>query len=185
MVRVRNFRSLVDVTIPLDDVTVLLGENNTGKSSLLDAIALAMGAVVGRRRRQVMDFDFHMTTSGADLKDCAPIIVDLKFSESRQGEWPEKIAQALEPIVQMDPLSGKQTIWLRATSEFDTDSRELRTTRAFLAQNGARSHWSRVVSRKHLRLETLRPVLLLVGPPRYWGRVLIAFAVLASNTPID
>jgi putative ATP-dependent endonuclease of OLD family len=39
---IRNFRCLRDVEIPLDDVTVLIGENNAGKSALLDALRLAL-----------------------------------------------------------------------------------------------------------------------------------------------
>jgi len=30
-VRIKNFRNLVDVSIPIDDTTVLVGENNSGK----------------------------------------------------------------------------------------------------------------------------------------------------------
>ena len=43
-VRVRNFRSLKAVDVPLDEVTVLIGKNNAGKTSFLDALFLAIGA---------------------------------------------------------------------------------------------------------------------------------------------
>jgi predicted ATPase len=33
-----NFRSFEHETIELDDITVFVGENNTGKSSIMDAI---------------------------------------------------------------------------------------------------------------------------------------------------
>lgn len=42
-VRVRNFRSLRSVDVELDRVTVLVGQNNSGKTSLLDAMYAAMG----------------------------------------------------------------------------------------------------------------------------------------------
>ena len=38
--RVRNFRCLRDVEVPLGPLTFLIGPNNTGKSSLLDAVEL-------------------------------------------------------------------------------------------------------------------------------------------------
>src|SRR5437660_890140 len=37
-VRIQNFRSLVDVTINLDPLTVLIGRSGTGKSNFVDAI---------------------------------------------------------------------------------------------------------------------------------------------------
>lgn len=43
-VRVRNFRCLAEVDVPLDRVTLLVGENNAGKTSFLDALYLAIGA---------------------------------------------------------------------------------------------------------------------------------------------
>ena len=46
-VRVRNFRSLRQVDIALDDLTVFIGENNSGKTSLLEALYAAIGS--GRR----------------------------------------------------------------------------------------------------------------------------------------
>lgn len=46
-VRVRNFRSLKSVDLPLGRLTVLIGANNSGKTSFLEALFAAMGA--GRR----------------------------------------------------------------------------------------------------------------------------------------
>ncbi|MEA3283263.1 MAG: AAA family ATPase [Euryarchaeota archaeon] len=43
-VRIRNFRSLKEVNVSLDWLTVLIGENNSGKTSFLDALSAAIGA---------------------------------------------------------------------------------------------------------------------------------------------
>ncbi len=45
--RVRNYRSLKSVDIRMNEATVLVGENNSGKTSFLDALCSAIGA--GRR----------------------------------------------------------------------------------------------------------------------------------------
>ena len=37
---VKNFRCLKDIVVPVSDSTVLLGDNNTGKVALLDALRL-------------------------------------------------------------------------------------------------------------------------------------------------
>ncbi|KAF5417572.1 MAG: DNA replication and repair protein RecF [Candidatus Methanogaster sp.] len=43
-VRIRNFRSLREVDVSLDWLTVLIGENNSGKTSFLDALSASIGA---------------------------------------------------------------------------------------------------------------------------------------------
>ncbi|MCK6407419.1 MAG: AAA family ATPase [Rhodocyclaceae bacterium] len=43
-VRVSNFRTLKNVEVPLGDLTILLGANNAGKTSFLDAFYAAIGA---------------------------------------------------------------------------------------------------------------------------------------------
>ena len=51
--RVRDFRSLANIEVQLSDLTVLLGANNAGKTSFLDALFAAIGA--GRRSLNVDD----------------------------------------------------------------------------------------------------------------------------------
>jgi putative ATP-dependent endonuclease of the OLD family len=43
-VRIRNFRSLKEVNVSLDWLTIFIGENNSGKTSFLDALNIAIGA---------------------------------------------------------------------------------------------------------------------------------------------
>ncbi|MEY4582166.1 MAG: hypothetical protein RL701_6869 [Pseudomonadota bacterium] len=51
--RIRDFRSLADIEVTLGDLTVLIGANNAGKTSFLDALFAAIG--VGRRSLSVED----------------------------------------------------------------------------------------------------------------------------------
>ena len=39
-IRIQNFKQIVDWTVPLDDVTVFIGPNNSGKTTVLQALAL-------------------------------------------------------------------------------------------------------------------------------------------------
>jgi len=43
-VRIRNFRCLLSVDVELDELTVLIGQNNSGKTSFLNALFAAIGA---------------------------------------------------------------------------------------------------------------------------------------------
>jgi hypothetical protein len=48
-VRIQNFRSVRDLTIDLaPDVTVFFGANAAGKTTLLEALAIGLGAIVAR-----------------------------------------------------------------------------------------------------------------------------------------
>lgn len=51
--RVRDFRSLANIEVDLDELTVLIGANNAGKTSFLDALFSAVGA--GRKSIGVDD----------------------------------------------------------------------------------------------------------------------------------
>ncbi len=44
-IRIQRFKSLVDVNVPLRRVNVLIGENGSGKSNLLEAMAFAAAAI--------------------------------------------------------------------------------------------------------------------------------------------
>ena len=44
-VTIKNFRCLVDVTVPIDDTTILIGENNSGKTALLEALRIALPTI--------------------------------------------------------------------------------------------------------------------------------------------
>ena len=62
-VRVRNFRSLKAVNIHLNEATVLVGENNSGKSAVIDAIRLALSLGDSRRGIYISESDFHRVAS--------------------------------------------------------------------------------------------------------------------------
>jgi predicted ATPase len=48
-IRIQNFRSLVDVTVDLDPLTVLIGRSGTGKSNFVDAIRFLRDSLSARQ----------------------------------------------------------------------------------------------------------------------------------------
>ncbi len=72
-VRVSNFRSLANVEVQLNDLTVLIGANNAGKTSFLDAMFAAIGA--GRKVLGADDVRLEAKESAAP-KD-RQIVIDL------------------------------------------------------------------------------------------------------------
>ena len=57
-VRIREFRSLRDLDLDLSPMTVVIGENNAGKTSLLDAIRLTLSHRWGVRGTGFQEYDF-------------------------------------------------------------------------------------------------------------------------------
>jgi len=118
-VTIRNFRCLVDVTVPLDDSVVLIGENNSGKTAFLDALRLALPRTQPGKSVPFHEYDYHMAQSTDSLKTNAGIVIELLFREDLPDQWPDALIQALEEIVQIDPANNLNSIRLRVTSKYD------------------------------------------------------------------
>jgi len=104
-VRVRNFRGIVHGEVHLDGHTVLVGDNNAGKSTLLEAVDLVLGPERLNRRPVVDEHDFYagMYVDPAK-KEVTPIQVEVivaGLSEEQQRhfrdhiEWWDANAKAL------------------------------------------------------------------------------------------
>jgi len=72
-VRIRNFRSLQYVDITLDSFTVLIGENNSGKTSFLEAIFAAIGA----GRRVIGSDDVFLDNGESKVPKDRDVIIDI------------------------------------------------------------------------------------------------------------
>ncbi len=72
-VRVSNFRSLENVVVELDNLTVLVGANNAGKTSFLDA----MYAAIGAGRRTLGQEDIHVSAGEAAAPQTRVVTVDV------------------------------------------------------------------------------------------------------------
>jgi putative ATP-dependent endonuclease of OLD family len=133
---VKNFRNLVDVRIPVEDTTVLVGENNAGKTALLDALRVALPRTAFGRTNPFEEYDYHMSKPDESPQTSQGITVELWFREDAPDEWPVPIIQALTEIVQTDPIRDLDSIGIRLTSHFDAATKQLVTTREFLNLKG-------------------------------------------------
>jgi putative ATP-dependent endonuclease of OLD family len=73
-VRIQNFKGLKDVTVPLSQFGCLIGENNSGKSSVLQALLLLLGA----NSKKPADADF--------FDKSLPIRIELQVDEIDQAD---------------------------------------------------------------------------------------------------
>lgn len=135
-IRIENFRGVHSLHLPLDRLTVLVGENNTGKSTVLEAIRLVLMRGFGsRRNRQFSEYDFHLKDAHATPQTAQPIQITLHFAEERENEWPEVIIQQMNEVVQLD-TDGLYHLWLRAEGAFNPGLASIETKWAFLNAGG-------------------------------------------------
>ena len=136
-VRIENFRGLKDVELELDETTVLIGENNSGKTSVLDALRLCLRELGPRRRVVFGGFDFHLEDDAAEPHSADPIRIRIQFSEESAGEWDDRLVGRLsrQKILQVGG-DGLNHVVLRVTCAYDPTDRDFAQDWAFLNLDG-------------------------------------------------
>ena len=135
-VRIRNFRGIRRLDLELGRVTVLIGENNSGKTSVLDALKLCLREL-GPRRQAVFDgLDFHLAGGGSDPASAEPIEIEVRFSERPGEEWDDHLIGRLNraEVLQIDD-DGLGHVRLRVSCEHRA-TREFAHDWTFLDLNG-------------------------------------------------
>ncbi len=134
--QIQNFRGIKNVEIDLDDMVVLVGENNAGKTAILHALRLCLRDL-GPRRRVVFDaFDFHLKDEHAEPSGAEPISIAITFAEDAPGEWGDAQTRRLRPILHVDETSGRSRVVLRVTCSYDPTERDFTQTWDFLDAAG-------------------------------------------------
>lgn len=158
-VTIKNFRALANVTVELDDTTVLIGENNTGKTAFLEALKLCLSHGASRRGDIFDDYDHHLASDQAQLGDAGDTEILLRFAESTIGEWPDEVAQALtEAIVFEGEL---KQVMLRVRSTKDAQTGEMAAKWEFLDSAGNALKPRRPVGVVLRDLQQLKPFFYL------------------------
>jgi len=135
-IEVRNFRSIKSAIIPLEDATVIIGENNSGKTTLIEALRISLSHRWGRRGTGFSEDDFQMDETRNHPSKCDPISITVRFSERSPKEWPDVVVNALSDIIQQDPISELYSINMRAECTYNTTSNEIEPVWDFLAADG-------------------------------------------------
>lgn len=131
--KIQNFRGIQSLDLDIDDTTVLIGENNSGKTAVLDALRLCLRDL-GPRRSVVFDpFDFHLKDAGAEPYSADPIELTITFSEDVEGEWDNQLVGRLSrhKILQVDG-DGRNHVVLRVTCAYNTTNRDFEQDWKFL-----------------------------------------------------
>lgn len=114
---VRNFRCFDDLELTLNaGVTLLVGENNVGKSAVLDAIALVLG--FRREGGTIQESDFQSGAAGADIRSAPAVRIDVVIVPRTGTTFRPGALGNLIPS--LDPQL-RETVRLSMTAVYDHD----------------------------------------------------------------
>lgn len=134
-VSIRNFRGIADLELDLDETTVLIGENNSGKTAVLKAIELCLSRPGGSGRRLFDEYDYHLASETASPEDAAPIDIRLRFQESATNRVPRGVQESLAEVLVVGD-GGRRQLTLQVTSRYDRDRLDFVTESVFLDVEG-------------------------------------------------
>lgn len=132
---IQNFRGITELALDLDKTTVLVGENNAGKTTVLEALHACLGRRLTGRSSPFNELDFHLDSDGADPSSAPPITLTLTFEETAEDEWPDPVVQMLDKAVQILD-DDRRRVALRIVTEWDTATRDIKTGWNFLNKDG-------------------------------------------------
>jgi putative ATP-dependent endonuclease of OLD family len=132
---IRNFRSIHSLDLLLGDTTVLIGQNNAGKSAILDAVRIALTRRWGQRGTGFTEHDIHRGDEGGDPRALPPVEITLIIEESQAGNWDADMVAALEDIITIRP-DGRNLLSLRVTCGWNEDKEAFDPVWEFLDEAG-------------------------------------------------
>jgi len=109
-----------------------VGENNTGKTTIIDALRLCLDTIKSDKTCNFTEYDFYRDQTYQGLSSCQPIRLTLSFLETEQHPWPEHITQALNEIIVGSEYSA---IKLRVMAQYDATAADIVQSLEFLDDN--------------------------------------------------
>jgi len=122
---IENFRGITKLDLNLGNTTVLIGENNSGKTAILDALRFALRSVRNRRGCAFESYDFYLSNASAAPSTSPAISIKLTFREDKSSEWGDQQIAKLNraKILQIDK-DGCATVILKVSAHFDVPSQD-------------------------------------------------------------
>jgi putative ATP-dependent endonuclease of the OLD family len=108
--RIENYRGIREASLTFDETTVLIGENDSGRSSVLEALWLVLGIGSEALTASIKPHHFHRPAGFV----AGPIRIVIRFAEKAPGDWkpPARIAAAWRTS-----LKARREAWLEIKAE--------------------------------------------------------------------
>ena len=178
-IHIKNFRGITDLELDIDDVLVIIGENNTGKTSVLEALSYCLSRSLTGKASPFAEYDYHLPDPKSQPSAADPIEIHLKFEEETEGDWDDTITQKLDPAVNIGVDNNCQNVWFKVESHYDKSACGFITTSEFLDNNGNAIPKASGSPRHVLNLQQIKPVFFLgalrdagyefSSKSRFWG----------------
>ena len=127
---IEHFRGITSMEIAFErDVTVLIGENNSGKTSVLEAIRFGLDSIKSNKNCVFSEFDFQRSSAESILTDCSDIVFTFSFEETEESKWSADILRILDTVIVGEEFSA---IKLRLKGWFDIEQGEMGQDWTFL-----------------------------------------------------
>lgn len=129
-VRISGFRGLANLEMTLPRVAVLIGTNNSGKTSVIKALQLALGDY----SRSLTEEDFHIDSSDSISEF---ILIDVRIvpigeNGARKDKFDAEWVEEFEDLIQSE-VSGNQFLAIRTQSVRDKVKGGFNTSRLWMA----------------------------------------------------
>lgn len=161
--KIEHYRGIKTLDLALGPTTVLVGENNCGKTTVLHAVRACLYTLRSAGRGSPFEeFDLHFDSRAADPTTAPPIVITLTFEEAAAGEWSDEVEQRLGGdggVIALIPPDDRSRVQLRVTAQYSSVSQEIETVVEFLDAAGnplPAKNRSRLTS-----LQQLRPLFYL------------------------
>ncbi|PKO27555.1 MAG: hypothetical protein CVU36_19690 [Betaproteobacteria bacterium HGW-Betaproteobacteria-9] len=161
--KIENYRGIKSLDLALGPTTVLVGENNCGKTTVLHALRACLYTLRSAGRSSAFEeFDLHFDSRTADPTTAPPIVITLTFEEATAGEWSDEVEQRLGGdggVIALMPPDDRSRVQLRVSAQYSPVIQEIETTFEFLDAAGSplpAKNRNRLTS-----LQQLRPLFYL------------------------
>ena len=161
--KIENYRGIKSLDLALGPTTVLVGENNCGKTTVLHALRACLYTLRSAGRSSAFEeFDLHFDSRTADPTTAPPIVITLTFEEATVGEWSDEVEQRLGGdggVIALMPPDDRSRVQLRVNAQYSPVIQEIETTFEFLDAAGSplpAKNRNRLTS-----LQQLRPLFYL------------------------
>jgi putative ATP-dependent endonuclease of the OLD family len=188
MLKIRNFRNLADVEIPLSPGTVVVGENRSGKSNLLHALRLVLDPGLPNSDRRLRREDFwdglSDGTPGWDPMasgESIEISVDFGDFESEPGV----IAALSDALLEGEPMRARLTYQWAPQDTADTASSSSPYRWRIVGGDGEREARVPADLREYLLLTFLHALRDVEADIRSWRRSPLRALLEAAATAAE